>query len=330
MTIAPEFRLWAGNAQSDGLTFLHRRLAQTDIYLRHQPATGSEPDGGDVPGYRKFPEQWDRRPAMLAPVLVYRTQASGVEIPLRLPALASMCILFRAAEPQPHLTAANLEEVRELTEHEVRGIVTRNGEASATAVKNGQSKTARLTVTGLPEPLAVSGTWRMSLEGYRFPQLKKEVLQLQSWTEDPQTEHFSGTGRYEIDFQVPSEYVNAGLEAVLDVGKVGDVAEVTLNGHAVGVAWMQPHQLDVTEALRSGANHLELQVTNALINYVSGLSKLPDVPEELAPHYGKTTDIYKRGALYWEQFEKNFHPLPPSGLIGPVRIIPRRKVTLEL
>ncbi len=152
---------------------------------------------------------------------------------------------------------------------------------------------------------------------------------MQSWTEDPRTVHLSGTGRYEIDFDVPSEFVSAGMEAVLDLGKVGDVAEVSLNGKAVGVAWMQPYQLDVTEAIRGGTNHLEVLVTNTLINYVSGLTALPDVPDELVPHYGKTVDIYKEGTSAWERQEKNFHPLPPSGLLGPVRIIPRRKVTLE-
>jgi hypothetical protein len=75
---------------------------------------------------------------------------------------------------------------------------------------------------------------------------------------------------------------------------------------------------------------LELLVTNVLINYVSGMKTLPDVPEELVPHYGPTANIYTRGAMCWEQFEKEFHPLPPSGLIGPVRIIPHRRVTLEL
>ena len=51
-----------------------------------------------------------------------------------------------------------------------------NGEAHVTAVKNGQSKTAQVTVTGLPEPLAVSGTWRMTLEGYRFPEAPERGL----------------------------------------------------------------------------------------------------------------------------------------------------------
>ncbi len=327
--LAPDFAL-AGSQQSDGLTFLHRRLGADDIYFvtNLQPEASQTAVTFRVTG--KIPERWDPMTGEIAPLLVYRTQATGVEIPIRLPAYASMCILFRAGEAQPHLTGANLEEVRDLTEREVRGIVSRDGEVHVTAVKNGQSKTVRVTVTGLPEPLAVNGTWRMTIEGYRFPKLQKEVLQLRSWADDPQTEHFSGTGRYELDFEVPSEYVSVSLEAVLDLGRVGDVAEVTLNGQAVGVAWMQPYHLDVTEAVRSGTNHLELLVTNTLINYVSGLSTLPDVPEDLVPHYGTPVDLYREGAMSWERYEKGFHPLPPSGLIGPVRIIPHRRVTLEL
>jgi len=98
----------------------------------------------------------------------------------------------------------------------------------------------------------------------------------------------------------------------------------------VGAAWTEPYQLEVTKALRAGANHLEVLVTNTLINYVSGLEKLPDVPEELVPHYGTTRDIYTLGTEAWKEREKNFHPLPPSGLMGPVRIVPRRKVLLTL
>jgi hypothetical protein len=170
----------------------------------------------------------------------------------------------------------------------------------------------------------------MVLEGYRFERLEKQVSQLQSWTEDPRTEHFSGTGRYVLDFQVPAGYVGEELETVLDLGSVGNVAEVRLNGRLVGVAWMQPYRLEVTEALRSGSNHLEILVTNTLINYVSGMKELPDVPAELAPHYGPTVDIYKDGTAEWERREKGFHPLPASGLVGPVRILARRKVNIPL
>jgi hypothetical protein len=327
--LAPDFAL-AGNQQSNGLTFLHRRLGSDDLYFvtNLQLETSETAVTFRVTG--KIPERWDPMTGEIAPVLVYRTQAAGVEIPIRLPARGSVCILFRAGQPQPHLTETNLEEVRDLTERRVEGIVNHNGEAHVTVVKNGQSKTAQVLVSGLREPLAVSGTWRMTIEGYRFERLQEEVTQLKSWTEDPRTKHFSGTGRYELDFDVPGEYVSAGLEAVLDLGRVGDVAEVTLNGRTVGVAWMQPYHLDVTEAIRAGANHLEVLVTNTLINYVSGLTTLPEVPEELVPHYGKTTDIYTLGTTVWKEHEENLHPLPPSGLMGPVRIVARRKVALEL
>ncbi len=170
--LAPDFAL-AGSQQSDGLTFLHRRLGADDLYF----VTNLQLEASETPvTFRvtgKIPERWDPMTGEIAPVLVYRAQTAGVEIPIRLPARGSMCILFRAGQPQPHLTATNLEEVRDLTERRVEGIVSRNGEAHVTVVRNGQSKTVRVPVSGLPEPLAVSGTWRMTFEGYRFESSRK-------------------------------------------------------------------------------------------------------------------------------------------------------------
>jgi hypothetical protein len=327
--LAPDFAP-AGNQQSNGLTFLHRRLGGDDIYF----VTNLQLEPSEIAvtfrATGKLPERWDPMSGEIAPVLVYKTETAGVEIPIRLGARGSVCILFRAGQPQPHVMETNLDEVRDVNGRQVEGITSHNGEAHATVLKNGQSKTARLMVSGLPEPLAVSGTWRLTLEGHRFEKVQEEVPQLKSWTDDLRSEHFSGTGRYEIDFQVPREYVSTSLEAMLELGRVGDVAEVNLNGQPVGVAWMQPYQLNVTEAIRAGTNHLEVLVTNTLINYVSGLTKLPEVPEELVPHYGKTANIYTLGTKAWEDHEKNFHPLPPSGMMGPVRIVARRKVVLEL
>ena len=58
--------------------------------------------------------------------------------------------------------------------------------------------------------------------------------------------------------------------------------------------------------------------------------QLPGVPAELVPHYGPTVDIYSAGTNQWKRAEKDFHPLPPSGLLGSVRILPRKKVTIRL
>ncbi len=326
--LAADFEL-EGNQQSNGLTFLHRRLGSDDIYFvtNLQPESSRTTVTFRVSG--KVPERWDPMTGRISPVFVYQMRSEGVEIPIHLEPFASTLFIFRSGEPSLHLTETNLEEVRELNDHEVKGIAVENGEVQVTVVEKGQSRKVQAMVSGLPEPLPVNGAWKMVLEGYAFETAEKQISRLQSWTEDPRTEHFSGTGRYELDFEVPGRYVSEELETVLDLGTVGNIAEVKLNGKAPGVAWMRPYRLNVTEALQGGANHLEILVTNTLINYVAGMKKLPGVPAELVPHYGPTVDIYHQGTAEWERREKGFHPLPVSGLIGPVRIIARRKITMR-
>ena len=139
------------------------------------------------------------------------------------------------------------------------------------------------------------------------------------WHSVLRTRHFSGTGRYEIEFTVPADRLTTGAAAWLDLGQVGNIAEVELNGQAVGVAWMTPHRLDVTKAVRAGKNRLVVFVTNTLINYVSGLKQPPEIPADLQARLGKANpEIYPEGvAARQEMGETN---LPASGLLGPVRI----------
>ena len=280
-----------------------------------------------VPG--KIPEEWDATTGKIRPVWTYRPHEEGIAVAVNLPPWASTCLLFRPGPSRPYVRETNLDRVLEVTSREVQGLVGRNGKARVTVVEGGKSRSGEVSVSDLPEPFELSGAWQMVLEGHNFPSVEKTVSSLGSWTGESGTQHFSGTGRYELDFQLSAEYVREEVELVLELGAVGSIAEVIVNGRNVGVAWMQPYQLPVTEAVSSGANHVTILVTNTLINYVSGLSKLPDVPEELVPHYGPTVNIYNEGTRLSKQ-EIGFHPLPPSGLMGPVRIIPSRKVTLQL
>jgi hypothetical protein len=105
---------------------------------------------------------------------------------------------------------------------------------------------------------------------------------------------------------------------ILDLGKVGTIAEVELNGKNVGVAWMAPHRLDITRAARAGKNQLVVLVTDTLIHHVSGLAEPPEVPVELQPRLGQANPaIYVHSRRVPEMSETN---LPLSGLMGPVQI----------
>ena len=160
----------------------------------------------------------------------------------------------------------------------------------------------------------------MKLEGFGFETFETKISTLSSWTDSQHTQHFSGTGRYETEFSLSADLVNGDGQMILDLGHVGDVAEVELNGKAIGVAWMTPYRLNITNAALTGKNKLVVMVTNQLVNYVSGLTEAPDVPVELQPRLGKADPrIYKQSNIAQKDMTQT--DLPPSGLIGPVQII---------
>ena len=278
----PDFAI-AGRVQSDGLTFIHKQVADVEVYFvcNLQPQRVATDVTFRVFG--KTPQRWDAVTGAIEDVAGVRPAADGMTLPLELEPWASAFFVFH---PSKQL--------------------------------RGEIKTA-VTTKPLPEPLAVAGIWNMKLEGYGFETLQTNCAALVSWTDSPRTRHFSGTGRYEIEFTVSADCLKAGAAAWLDLGQVGNIAEVELNGQAVGVAWMTPHRLDVTKAVRAGKNRLVVFVTNTLINYVSGLNEPPEVRADLQARLGKANaEIYPEGvAARQEMGETN---LPASGLLGPVRI----------
>jgi len=95
----------------------------------------------------------------------------------------------------------------------------------------------------------------------------------------------------------------------LNLGEVKNLASVSLNGQPIGVAWKAPYELDVTDALKSGANTLEVQVTNLWPNRLIGDHQ----PGAGAPKAWTSFNPFPPNA-----------PLLPSGLMGPVTLIERR------
>jgi hypothetical protein len=165
----------------------------------------------------------------------------------------------------------------------------------------------------------------MKLEGYGFDTFETVTNMLTSWTDSPRTQYFSGTGRYEIEFNLSAKQLENKDRMILDLGAVGDIADVQLNGQSIGVAWMIPYRLDITRAATIGKNKLVVLVTNQLVNYVSGLKEAPEVPVELQSRLGKANpSIYRRSRLFSKDMDET--NLPPSGLMGPIQIVWKNKL----
>jgi len=89
---------------------------------------------------------------------------------------------------------------------------------------------------------------------------------------------------------------------------------------------MTGQTLDITGLVHKGENSLVIHVTNTNINRVSAFKEPLPVPLDLQQIYGKR----KTGGSGRIPREFGFEPLPSSGLLGPVLIIPRKKVKISL
>jgi hypothetical protein len=107
------------------------------------------------------------------------------------------------------------------------------------------------------------------------------------------------------------------------------MAEVTLNHQPLGILWKPPFRVDVTEALKTGDNVLEIKVVNLWINRMIGDEQLPEDSERNGdgtlkswPQWvneGKPSPTGRKTFTSWRLWKKD-SPLVESGLIGPVSL----------
>jgi hypothetical protein len=155
--------------------------------------------------------------------------------------------------------------------------------------------------------LAVDGPWNVSFQPDRGAPASITLDKLISWPEsdDKGVKYFSGTGTYTKTIEAKQEWLSKGRRIWLNLGDVRNLAEVEVNGKALGLVWHSPYKIDITEAIKPGANQLVVKVTNAWVNRLIGDQQ----PDAAAKYTFRVVKPYKANS-----------PLQPSGLIGPVTI----------
>ncbi|MCX4510796.1 glycosyl hydrolase [Streptomyces sp. NBC_01619] len=243
---------------------------------------------------RGTPEWWDPEDGTAVPAPVYRTERGDVRVPLKLGPYRTVGVVLRhAAHPRPHLTDAGTLPVTAVTAVTARrdglrveAVAEAPGSWPLTGTDGRRTYRGTARVTDPLEPIPLDGDWTLTLhqEG-----AQPVVRPLGSWSDIARL--FSGSATYTKDIEL-SPATLAGRRLHLDLGTVREVAEVTVNGTTLPPALWTPYVVDVTEALRPGANRIAVRVSNTLSN------------------------------------ERN-KPLP-SGLLGPVVLRPRRPLTTDL
>ena len=155
--------------------------------------------------------------------------------------------------------------------------------------------------------------WTLRVEDQEFAQRQPSV-----WNGIPGFEHYSGMGVYECTFEMDEAVENA----TLCLSELHCAARVYLNGELVGDIWTHPLELACTKQLRSGKNHLRIEVYSTLINEMMTDGSYEACPDVLDgwPYYGSVINAHRKARLncmreYLEQ------PAPlSSGLQGDVTL----------
>ncbi|HSH19195.1 MAG TPA: glycosyl hydrolase [Draconibacterium sp.] len=282
-----------------------------------------------VEGDRKI-ERWDPVSGEITPVNVYK-QGDGIyTLPVSLEPEGAAFYVFSKAEKTKHITKIEKEGYiiadgnAPLTAGASKIFVRDNAievleEGNYTLTESG-GKEIEFSSDEVNDNIEIQGPWQVTFQekpllGDSFSATFDNLI---SWTESerPKIKYFSGTARYENSFSVEKQsYLNGRV--YVNLGKVGDIATVKVNGKVLGTIWKAPYIADITDYIIEGKNKLEVAVTNLWINRIVGDQKLP--PEE------RKTNTNLRNLKGSYSFERFAMPdadkyLRFSGLMGPVRI----------
>lgn len=154
--------------------------------------------------------------------------------------------------------------------------------------------------------LDVDGTWKVDFHNKEIGPDESLVLNaLSDWTDasDHRIKYYSGTATYNTTFTV--DEVPGQGDIFINLGDVGVMAEVTLNGAFLGGAWISPFTYAVGDHLKQGENTLEVEVVNVWRNRM--------IKDLMLPEEERKTWFIAHDIVPGE------HP-PSAGLLGPVRL----------
>ncbi len=301
---APDIRF----AEPSGdVSFAHRRGSDRDFYFIANTGTRETRLDARFRAGARVPQLWDLQSGRTEPVPVFEPSDFGPGLSFTLGPLESRVYCFVDGESRPVALQSDLD-----LRGEGRGW-------RAAAYSNGRFHIRRasgvewINVSGLRAPLAVSGPWNVTFEGANIKTVRLDDLR--SWTELPSARYFSGRAVYETEIDVPAG-PSRDLGVMLDLGRVHETADVSVNGKPAGVAWMRPHRLDVSNVLAPGRNRVRIAVTNLMINKILG-----DGPIDYSAVFAKYGTRFPAGEEWTVVREPRV-----SGILGPVRLVYYRVV----
>ena len=212
--------------------FAHRKLTNGDIYFVDNRSDHEESFDATFRVTGKVPELWHAESGKSEPVS-FKISDGRTTVPIHLESWGTVFVVFRKA------TTATTHSVPDPADNTVA---------------------------------TISGPWTVSFQPGRGAPGSITMDQLSDWSksEDAGVKYFSGIATYANTVQAAPDWFRKGARVWLDLGDVKNLATVTVNGTQLGETWHAPYRVDVTSALKPGANQITIEVVNAWVNRLIG------------------------------------------------------------
>ena len=250
------------------LLFVHRALPGGHLYWVNNRQKQAESVEATFRVTGKAPELWHPDTGIIEPA-AYRVEGGRTIVPIALEPEDAVFVVFR---------------------------------------KNATAKTRTIPARAEAVVTTVEGPWSIAFQPDRGAPASSTFPALTSWSEhkDAGIKYFSGSATYSKSIEVPADWFAGHAELWLSLGDVKNIAEVSVNGKRLATLWKAPFRVNVTGALRPGANSLQVTVTNLWVNRIVG---------------DQQPGVTKKYTYTVMPFYRADSPLLPSGLLGPVRVI---------
>ncbi|MDR3749906.1 MAG: glycosyl hydrolase [Terracidiphilus sp.] len=279
------------SGQTEGLGFIHRKLAGIDIYFVAN--TGNRPIDGVIRFRTTHTtiEAWDPDRSQII------QNAEGNRLPLVLaPYESRIYFLHDGNTGYADQNVEVLPPASNIVEEQLADL------SAGWQIRFADDPSS--------QPLANLISWT-ELPGRQY--VSGEAVYTRTFTFDPR-HALSPTSTLFLDFGAGTPIIDNrppdanGIHALLDP-PIREAALVLVNGKRVGWLWHPPYRIGISRFIHPGENQLEVRVYNTAINELAG--QPPRDYTALRAKYGRRFD---------PQDMDNLQPIP-SGLFGPVHLM---------
>jgi hypothetical protein len=253
------------------IAWTHRKMADADIYFISNQIDDKQTVEMSFPITGKIPEVWDAVDGSRGELLNWKTGRGKVFFSRNFEPNESLFLIFRK-RGLPNQNRMNYNYVRS-------------------------------------KSLSALTQWQVKFDkNYGGPDTPVTFHKLISWPQhtDLSIKYYSGTAIYSNTFQINT--TRNPEFAILEFDSIYNIAMIKINGIDCGTVWTPPFTVDITKAIKTGENKIEIEVSNTWHNRLIGDNLLP---------------MEKRVTYTTAPFRLKDKPLLPAGLVGNIKLVYR-------